>query len=319
MASIETVTGAIDAERARHDADPRAPANPRRGGPRPVAAGQGLGRDPAEARAARRRLREAAIEAAEAARRARDQDDLRPDRDVPRPRRRLHARGLRGDRAAGRPLHRDLHLRPPAAVLRQPRPRPDRRPLRRRHRAGDPGDRDQGRVHQVRRRRARRDRERREGPPRRRPRRACAPARRSWPTPAPPATPRPRQIEIFLEEGVDLAKVQIAHSGDTDDLDYIERLLEKGVWIGLDRYGLEMYLPYEQRQATALALLERGYAERLFLSADSCATIDWFPPEVGRAAARGGDGQGLDDPDRPRAGDPGPSRGRRVARSRSRR
>src|SRR5215204_6947465 len=55
----------------------------------------------------------------------------------------------------------------------------------------------------------------------------------------------PRQVEIFLEEGVDPAKIQIAHTGDTDDLDYIEPLLEKGVWIGLDRYGLELFLPYE--------------------------------------------------------------------------
>src|SRR6266540_4310767 len=44
----------------------------------------------------------------------------------------------------------------------------------------------------------------------------------------------PRQVEIFEEEGVDLSKVQIAHTGDTDDLDYIEGLIEKGVWIGLD-------------------------------------------------------------------------------------
>src|SRR5215208_3155075 len=90
----------------------------------------------------------------------------------------------------------------------------------------------------------------------------------------------PRQIEIFLEEGVDPSKVQIAHTGDTDDLDYIEGLLEKGVWIGLDRYGLNLYLPYERRQKTARALLERGYAERIFLSADSVATTDWFPPNV---------------------------------------
>ena len=86
----------------------------------------------------------------------------------------------------------------------------------------------------------------------------------------------PRQVEIFLEEGVDPAKVQVAHTGDTDDLDYIERLLETGVWIGLDRYGLEMYLPFDRRQATAKALLERGYADRIFLSSDSCGTIDWF-------------------------------------------
>ena len=74
--------------------------------------------------------------------------------------------------------------------------------------------------------------------------------------------------------------MQIAHTGDTDDLDYIERVLERGVFIGLDRYGIEMYLPYDQRQATTLALLERGYAEQMFLSADSCATIDWFPAAV---------------------------------------
>ena len=89
----------------------------------------------------------------------------------------------------------------------------------------------------------------------------------------------PRQIEILLEEGVDPAKVQIAHCGDTDDLDQLERILDTGVWVGLDRYGLDMYLPYEQRQRTTLALLERGYADRVFLSADSCATIDWFPSE----------------------------------------
>jgi phosphotriesterase-related protein len=90
----------------------------------------------------------------------------------------------------------------------------------------------------------------------------------------------PRQVEIFLEEGVEPGKIQIAHTGDTDDLDYIEGLLEKGVWIGLDRYGLELFLPYEKRQATARALLERGYADRVFLSADSVATTDWFPPNV---------------------------------------
>ena len=87
-------------------------------------------------------------------------------------------------------------------------------------------------------------------------------------------------MRVFTEEGVDPSKVQIAHTGDTADLDQIERILETGVWIGLDRYGLEMYLPYDQRQATTLALLERGYADRVFLSADSCATIDWFPAET---------------------------------------
>jgi phosphotriesterase-related protein len=90
----------------------------------------------------------------------------------------------------------------------------------------------------------------------------------------------PRQVDIFEEEGVEPSKVQIAHTGDTDDLDYIERVLERGVFIGMDRYGLELFLPMERRNATVSALLERGYADRMLLSQDFCATIDWFPEET---------------------------------------
>lgn len=90
----------------------------------------------------------------------------------------------------------------------------------------------------------------------------------------------PRQVEIFEQEGVDLARVQIAHCGDTDDVEYIQGLLDKGVYVGLDRYGLEMYLPIDKRNATAAELLRRGHAERLIISQDYCATIDWFPPEA---------------------------------------
>ena len=88
------------------------------------------------------------------------------------------------------------------------------------------------------------------------------------------------QMRIFGEEGVDPAKIQVAHTGDTDDLDYIEELLETGCWIGMDRYGLDIFLPTEPRNKTVLTLLERGYADRMFLSQDYCSTIDWFAPEV---------------------------------------
>jgi phosphotriesterase-related protein len=90
----------------------------------------------------------------------------------------------------------------------------------------------------------------------------------------------PRQVEIFAEEGVDLAKVQIAHCGDSEDVEYIQGLIDSGVYVGLDRYGLEMYLPIEKRNAVAAELLRRGHAERLMISQDFCATIDWFPPEA---------------------------------------
>lgn len=98
----------------------------------------------------------------------------------------------------------------------------------------------------------------------------------------------PRQIEIFEQEGVDLARVQVAHCGDTDDVDYIERLIDKGVYVGLDRYGLEMYLPIEKRNATVAELLRRGHSARVMISQDYCATIDWYPSEAAEVFERQG-------------------------------
>ena len=88
------------------------------------------------------------------------------------------------------------------------------------------------------------------------------------------------QMRIFDEEGVEPSKVHVAHTGDTDDLDYVERLLDTGCLIGMDRYGIDPYLPTDRRNATVLTLLERGYADRMFLSQDWCSTLDWFPFEL---------------------------------------
>lgn len=96
----------------------------------------------------------------------------------------------------------------------------------------------------------------------------------------PEAGTGPRQVEVLVGEGVDPAKIQIAHTGDTDDLDYIQQVLDTGVFIGMDRYGLPMFLPTENRNRTVLELLERGHAERMMLSQDYVVAIDWFPPEA---------------------------------------
>jgi phosphotriesterase-related protein len=96
-----------------------------------------------------------------------------------------------------------------------------------------------------------------------------------------PATRRGLEImDVFDDEGVDPRKVQIAHTGDTDDLDYIEELLARGPFIGMDRYGLDIILPTERRNATVIELCQRGYADRMTLSQDACAFIDWYPAEL---------------------------------------
>jgi len=94
-----------------------------------------------------------------------------------------------------------------------------------------------------------------------------------------PATRRGLEImDVFDDEGVDPRRVQIAHTGDTDDLDYIEELLARGPFIGMDRFGFDIVLSHRRRVATVVELCRRGYADRMHLSQDAAATIDWFPP-----------------------------------------
>ncbi|MCW2693938.1 MAG: Aryldialkylphosphatase [Mycobacterium sp.] len=81
------------------------------------------------------------------------------------------------------------------------------------------------------------------------------------------------QQEVFRQEGVDLGRVVIGHSGDTTDLDYLRRLMDAGSYIGMDRFGLDLMLSFEDRVNTVAALCQQGYAERMVLSHDaSCFT-----------------------------------------------
>lgn len=86
--------------------------------------------------------------------------------------------------------------------------------------------------------------------------------------------------EVLRSEGVDLGAVVIGHSGDSADLDYLRRLIDNGSYIGMDRFGLDILLPADQRVATVAALSRQGLADRMVLSHDASCHIDWFPPGV---------------------------------------
>lgn len=85
------------------------------------------------------------------------------------------------------------------------------------------------------------------------------------------------QQRIFSEEGVDLSRVVIGHSGDTTDIGYLEELLGAGSYIGMDRFGIDVLLPFEDRVNTVARLCERGHAGRLVLSHDAACFNDWLP------------------------------------------
>ena len=70
--------------------------------------------------------------------------------------------------------------------------------------------------------------------------------------------------------------------------DYLMKLIERGSFIGMDRYGLEEkagYLSTQRRNAAIVELCRRGYVEKMMLSQDACCTMDVFEPELVAAVA----------------------------------
>ena len=88
------------------------------------------------------------------------------------------------------------------------------------------------------------------------------------------------QQRIFAEEGVDLTRVIIGHSGDTTDLDYLEELIAAGSYLGMDRFGLDFLLSFDDRVDTVAQMCERGHADKMVLSHDASCYIDWLPEEA---------------------------------------
>ena len=88
------------------------------------------------------------------------------------------------------------------------------------------------------------------------------------------------QLDLFRDEGVDFSKVVIGHSGDTTDLDYLHRLLDHGVMIGMDRFGLDLMLDFESRVNTLTALVQEGFADQIVLSHDASVYTQNFDIEA---------------------------------------
>ncbi|WP_305847087.1 phosphotriesterase [Yimella sp. cx-51] len=83
---------------------------------------------------------------------------------------------------------------------------------------------------------------------------------------------------VLAEEGVDLTKVVIGHSGDSTDVDYLSKLADAGSLLGMDRFGLDVLLAFEDRINTIVQLVQRGYVEKIVIAHDASCFIDWFDP-----------------------------------------
>ena len=61
----------------------------------------------------------------------------------------------------------------------------------------------------------------------------------------------------------------MGHSGDSDDLVYLEEMLRRGCYLGMDRFGIcDMTLSLKRRATAIAALCDKGFGHRILLSHD---------------------------------------------------
>jgi len=56
--------------------------------------------------------------------------------------------------------------------------------------------------------------------------------------------------------------------------------MANGSFIGMDRFGIDVLLPFEDRVQTVATLCERGHADQMVLSHDAACVNDWLDPHV---------------------------------------
>lgn len=106
----------------------------------------------------------------------------------------------------------------------------------------------------------------------------------------------PEQLDVLVEEGVAPSSVVVGHCCGQSDVSYHLRLLDRGAYLGFDRFGLELLHPDRERLAVLIGLLGVGFASQLVLSHDTVwcwrgrtptlppeALPDWEPTYVLRA------------------------------------
>jgi phosphotriesterase-related protein len=87
------------------------------------------------------------------------------------------------------------------------------------------------------------------------------------------------QLDVFEGENVDLSRVVIGHCDAVFDLKYLEALMNRGCFIGFDRFGMREYFPPDaERIDWLLQLLELGYAPQIVVSHDCSTHNDFIPP-----------------------------------------
>ncbi|HXZ64962.1 MAG TPA: phosphotriesterase-related protein [Streptosporangiaceae bacterium] len=88
----------------------------------------------------------------------------------------------------------------------------------------------------------------------------------------------PAILDVLADEGVDLSRVVLGHSGDVAQPGYLQSMVDAGLTLGMDRFGIDHFASFTQRADLVVELCRRGLADHLVLSHDYSCYLDWFPP-----------------------------------------
>lgn len=99
----------------------------------------------------------------------------------------------------------------------------------------------------------------------------------------------PEQVRLLIENGADPGKIIIGHMCGNTDPEYHKQVMDQGVRIGLDRFGIQGMVgaPFDQeRIQTLLALLNEGYEDQILLAHDTVNIWLGRPPVMPEQAAK---------------------------------
>ncbi|MEW8971403.1 MAG: phosphotriesterase-related protein [Mesobacillus sp.] len=99
----------------------------------------------------------------------------------------------------------------------------------------------------------------------------------------------PEQVRLLIENGADPGKIIIGHMCGNTDPEYHKEVMDQGVRIGLDRFGIQGMVgaPFDQeRIQTLLTLLNEGYEDQILLAHDTVNIWLGRPPVMPEQAAK---------------------------------
>jgi phosphotriesterase-related protein len=76
------------------------------------------------------------------------------------------------------------------------------------------------------------------------------------------------QADLLISEGANPKHIMIGHRGANTDLRYHATVIDKGVNISFDRFGIEVEVTDAIREAIIIGLIGIGYADRIMISHD---------------------------------------------------